>query len=190
MKREDMTSRSQWLKYRQGIKERWGQWWREVLEWQLCHGESSQSRLEQKEKGFRKEHSNEQKNHDRFMMHLSILRGVLWFCCKDWGWFDEGHLENNQNVQMEKYSLQRRHTLHKLENAIVVHGSTVNNINKIIRMPTQNTNWTKASNKSIRNALHKEGWKCPPRYQALLPETCVSSFEKRKKKKYLLKWLH
>lgn len=40
-------------------------------------GESSQSRLEQKEKGSWKEHSIEQKEHDRFVMHLSILTGVL-----------------------------------------------------------------------------------------------------------------
>lgn len=62
----------------------------------------------------------------------------------------------------------------------ILHGSTMNNINIIIRIPTQNTNWTKASNKSIMNAEHKEGWKCPPRYQALLPETCVISFEKKR----------
>lgn len=35
------------------------------------------ARLEQKEKGSWKEHSIEQKEHDRFMMHLSILTGVL-----------------------------------------------------------------------------------------------------------------
>lgn len=38
----------------------------------------------------------------------------------------------------------------------ILNGSAVN-VNMIIRMPTQNTNSTKASNKPIMNAGHKEG---------------------------------
>lgn len=72
------------------------------------------------------------------MMSLSTVRGVSWFCWKDWSWLREGLLKNWAKTQIKNYLLQRRYMLHKIENALIVYilrGSAVSNVCIIIRTP-------------------------------------------------------